>query len=132
MPLARTFCVGSHPCQSYRRTSCNGWDWMLLSTSSLKFRQLEIDGANGELTVFEKIDTRSPSPQQTLLGQVFQAHVNRFTSLHQPYRTESFDNRAEQTPIRPRQPGGVDPIHHLLASLNPSTTALKQQLQYLL
>src|SRR5260370_37526909 len=49
MPLARTFCVGSHPCQSYRRTSCNGWDWMLLSTSSLKFRQLEIDGANGEL-----------------------------------------------------------------------------------
>src|SRR5712691_5393786 len=51
MPLARTFCVGSHPCQSYRRTSCNGWDWMLLSTSSLKFRQWEIDGANGEVSL---------------------------------------------------------------------------------
>src|SRR5215468_2024562 len=45
----RTFCVGSHPCQGYRRTSCNGWDWVLLSTGSLKFRQWEPDGANGEL-----------------------------------------------------------------------------------
>src|SRR6516225_5956693 len=48
MPPERTSCVGSHPCQGYRRTSCNGWDWMLLSMGSLKFRQLEIDGANGE------------------------------------------------------------------------------------
>src|SRR4030095_16607947 len=45
----RTFCVGSHPCQGYRRTSCNGWDWVLLSTGSLKFRQWEPDGANGEI-----------------------------------------------------------------------------------
>src|SRR6266571_1804340 len=51
MPPERTSCVGSHPCQGYRRTSCNGWDWMLLSTSSLKFRQLEIDGANGEIII---------------------------------------------------------------------------------
>src|SRR6266478_1802102 len=50
MPPERTSCVGSHPCQGYRRTSCNGWDWILLSTGSLKFRQLEIDGANGEHT----------------------------------------------------------------------------------
>src|SRR5262250_1034547 len=33
MPLERTSCVGSHPCQSYRRTSCNGWAWLLLSTA---------------------------------------------------------------------------------------------------
>ena len=38
-----------HPCQGYRRTSCNGWDGVLLSTGSLKFRQLEPDGANGEI-----------------------------------------------------------------------------------
>src|SRR4029453_4500390 len=51
----RTFCVGSHPCQGYRRTSCNGWDWVLLSTGSLKFRQWEPDGANGEIDFFEVI-----------------------------------------------------------------------------
>src|SRR4029434_4979205 len=50
----RTFCVGSHPCQGYRRTSCNGWDWVLLSTGSLKFRQWEPDGANGELLYYLK------------------------------------------------------------------------------
>src|SRR5712691_3936553 len=44
----RKSCVGSHPCQSCRRTSCNGRGWVLLSTDSLKFRKLEIDWANGE------------------------------------------------------------------------------------
>src|SRR5919198_6346745 len=48
MPLERKSCVGSHPCQGYRKTSCNGWAWGLLSTGSLKFRELEPDGANGE------------------------------------------------------------------------------------
>ncbi len=34
----RTYYVGSHPCQGYRKTSYNGWAWGLLSTGSLKFR----------------------------------------------------------------------------------------------
>jgi len=38
-----------HPCQGYRRTSCNGWGWVLLSTGSLQCRQLEIDWAHGEM-----------------------------------------------------------------------------------
>ncbi len=29
----------------------NGWGWVLRSTDSLKFRQLEIDGANGEILI---------------------------------------------------------------------------------
>jgi hypothetical protein len=33
----------------YRRKSCNGWDWGLLSMGSLKFRKREIDGANGKV-----------------------------------------------------------------------------------
>src|SRR5262245_44571938 len=49
MQPERTFYVGSHPCQAYRKTSYNGWAWGLLSMGSLKFRQLESDGANGEL-----------------------------------------------------------------------------------
>src|SRR5712691_9510381 len=44
----RKSCVGSHPCQSCRRKSCNGRGWVLLSTDSLKFGILEIDWANGE------------------------------------------------------------------------------------
>src|SRR5205823_13377463 len=46
----RTFYVGSHPCQAYRKTSSNGWAWGLLSMGNLKFRQLESDGANGEIS----------------------------------------------------------------------------------
>jgi retron-type reverse transcriptase len=45
----RRFYVGSPPCQGYRTTSSNGWDWGLLSTGSLKFRELEPDEANGEV-----------------------------------------------------------------------------------
>src|SRR5438132_4088193 len=48
MPPERTSYVDLHPCQGYRRISCNGWDWVLLSMGSLKFRELEPDGANGE------------------------------------------------------------------------------------
>src|SRR5436309_14554748 len=48
MRPVRRFYVGSHPCQGYRKTSSNGWDWGLLSTGSLKFRELEPDEANGE------------------------------------------------------------------------------------
>src|SRR2546428_2673980 len=48
MRPVRRFYVGSHPCQGYRKTSYNGWDWGLLSTGSLKFRELEPDEANGE------------------------------------------------------------------------------------
>src|SRR5207253_5805983 len=49
MRPVRRFYVGSHPCQGYRKTSYNGWDWGLLSTGSLKFRELEPDEANGEM-----------------------------------------------------------------------------------
>src|SRR5262245_44283230 len=45
----RTCCAGSHPWQGYKRTSCNGWDGVLLSMGSLKFRQGEPEGANGEI-----------------------------------------------------------------------------------
>src|SRR5262252_3050589 len=45
----KIFYVGSHPCQGYRKISYNGWDWGLLSTGSLKFRELGPDGANGEM-----------------------------------------------------------------------------------
>ena len=45
----KIFYVGLHPYRGYRKTSCNGWDWGLLSTYSLKFRQWEPDAANGEL-----------------------------------------------------------------------------------
>jgi hypothetical protein len=31
------------------RADGHGWDWVLLSTGNLKFRQWEPDGANGEL-----------------------------------------------------------------------------------
>src|SRR5262249_25197421 len=48
MQPERAFCVGSHPCRSSRKTSSNGWAWALLSTGSLKFRQLKSDGANEE------------------------------------------------------------------------------------
>src|SRR5439155_25721372 len=48
MRPVRRFYVGSHPCQGYRKTSYNGWDGGLLSTGSLKFRELEPDEANGE------------------------------------------------------------------------------------
>src|SRR5439155_4558751 len=51
MRLERTFYVDSHPCQGYRKTSYNGWDWGRLSTGSSKFRQLEPDGANGEFNL---------------------------------------------------------------------------------
>src|SRR6266581_5476407 len=51
MRPVRRFYVGSHPCQGYRKTSYNGWDWGLLSTGSLKFRELEPDEANGEILV---------------------------------------------------------------------------------
>src|SRR5712691_8843450 len=53
MQPERTFYVGSHPCQAYRKTSYNGWAWGLLSMGSLKFRQLESDGANGESLDYE-------------------------------------------------------------------------------
>src|SRR5437660_1576066 len=51
MQPERTFYVASRPCQAYRKTSYNGWAWGLLSMGSLKFRQLESDGANGESDV---------------------------------------------------------------------------------
>ena len=51
LPPERKFCVGSHPCQGYRKTAYNGWNWGRLSTYSLKFRQLASAGANGEYLV---------------------------------------------------------------------------------
>src|SRR5262245_21088108 len=54
MQPERAFCVGSHPCRSSRKTSSNGWAWALLSTGSLKFRQLKSDGANGEYNETQK------------------------------------------------------------------------------
>src|SRR6266540_726502 len=55
MLLETTFCGGSHPCQRYRKTSYNAWDWVLRSTGSSKFRQLEPDGANGEVFVAQSV-----------------------------------------------------------------------------
>src|SRR5882724_9941622 len=58
MRPARTFCVGSHPCQGYRKTSYNDSAWGPLSTGSLKFRPLKPDGANGEVcsNVFNRVN----------------------------------------------------------------------------
>src|SRR6266571_9416963 len=61
MLLETTFCGGSHPCQGYRKTSYNDWDWGLRSTGSSKFRQLEPDGANGEV-LFPSISTFETPP----------------------------------------------------------------------
>ena len=38
------------------QTSYNGWAWGLLSMGSLKFRQWESDGANGEILYYNKLN----------------------------------------------------------------------------
>src|SRR5712691_4782089 len=76
MQPERTFYVGSHPCQAYRKTSYNGWAWGLLSMGSLKFRQLESDGANGENRL--GILMRDPLLDECVrLGQLLQRQVRR-------------------------------------------------------
>ena len=38
------------PLSGLQGISCNGWDWVSLSMGSLKFRELEPDGANRQVS----------------------------------------------------------------------------------
>src|SRR5712692_2859047 len=58
---------------------------------------------------------------------VFEADANGFPLILQVYGTEPFNKLLEQTLIRHREAGGVDPIDNLRVGLHPSVTALKEE-----